>query len=64
MNGHLCLYLKPLGKDRKTFDKLIAECPVPGHDVLDIALKKKIDTFSDKAVAKIMKRPLVLRKIS
>ena len=63
MNGHLGFNLKSLGHNRECLNKGITECTVSGHNVLNIAFKKCINTISYYAVTKVMERSLILRKI-
>ena len=63
MDCHFRLNLKPLGKNRKGFNKSIAESPEPGHDILYLTAKQMVDASPDKTVPHIVEGPLIFLKI-
>ena len=43
MKRHFGFDLKPGGKDREILDKRSAEYAIPGHDVIQTAVKQAVD---------------------
>ena len=64
MNSHLRLDFKSFGEYRESLHEFIAECPVSGHDILDIGTEQAVDPRTHQAVAEVMERALILREIS
>jgi hypothetical protein len=63
MNAHFRLDLKALGENRKGLYKLITECPIACHNILDIGVEKAIDGRSHNGIPKIVERSLIFLKI-
>ena len=63
MDRHLCLNLKTGRQDRKCLHESVAESPVAGHDILDLAVKQPVDAAAYDGITKIMERTLILREI-
>ena len=64
MNRHLGLDLESFGQHREGLYKLITECTVTRHNVLDLGMEQPIDGSSYQRITKIVEWTLILCKIS
>ena len=64
MYTHLCFNFKSLRKNRESLNKSIAEGSITRHNIFYVVFKQCIDTCSHYGITKIMKRSLILFKIS
>ena len=60
VDGHFGLDLKAAGQHRVGLDELVAERPVAGHNVLDLAAEQVVGAEPHQIVAEIVEGPLVL----